>query len=70
MQTLTSIGEIIEAIYEEVLETYRDRELALVVAQALGDELLAEAKRGKVPAPRRFVLGTEVTARPCRVLLA
>ena len=38
-----SIGEIIEAMYEELIETYGDRELALVAAQALGDELLARA---------------------------
>lgn len=36
-----SIGEIIEAMYEELVETYGDRELALVAAQALGDDLLA-----------------------------
>ncbi|MBL9014799.1 MAG: hypothetical protein JNL83_11515 [Myxococcales bacterium] len=36
-----SIGEIIEAVYEELIETYNDRELALVAAQAIGDELLA-----------------------------
>lgn len=36
-----SIGEIIEAMYQELVETYGDRELALVAAQALGDELLA-----------------------------
>jgi hypothetical protein len=36
-----SIGEIIEAMYEELVETYGDKELALVAAQALGDDLLA-----------------------------
>ncbi len=40
-----SIGEIIEAMYEGLLETYGDRELALVAAQALGDDLLARANR-------------------------
>jgi len=35
-----SIGEIIEAMYEGLLEAYGDRELALVAAQALGDDLL------------------------------
>jgi hypothetical protein len=40
-----SIGEIIEAMYEGLLETYGDRELALVAAQALGDDLLARAAR-------------------------
>ncbi len=43
-----SIGEILEAMYEGLVETYGDRELALVAAQALGDDLLARvaAKRG------------------------
>jgi len=36
-----SIGELIEAMYEELVETYGDRELAIVAAQALGDDLLA-----------------------------
>lgn len=36
-----SIGEIIEAMYVELVETYGDKELALVAAQALGDDLLA-----------------------------
>jgi hypothetical protein len=40
-----SIGEIIEAMYEELLETYGDKELALVAAQALGDDLLARIRR-------------------------
>jgi hypothetical protein len=40
-----SIGEIIEAMYEELVETYGDRELALVAAQALGDDLLARAAK-------------------------
>ena len=36
-----SIGELIEAMYEELIETTGDRELALVAAQAIGDDLLA-----------------------------
>ncbi len=36
-----SIGEILEAVYQELVETYGDKELALVAAQALGDDLLA-----------------------------
>jgi hypothetical protein len=36
-----SIGEILEAMYEGLMEAYGDRELALVAAQTLGDELLA-----------------------------
>jgi hypothetical protein len=41
-----SIGEIIEAMYEELVETYGDKELALVAAQALGDDLLARFAKG------------------------
>ena len=41
-----SIGEIIEAMYEGLIETYGDKELALVAAQALGDDLLARVSRG------------------------
>ncbi len=36
-----SIGEIIEAMYAELMETYGDKELALAAAQAVSDELLA-----------------------------
>jgi hypothetical protein len=46
MQTVQiSIGEIIEAVYEELIEAYGDKELALVAAQALGDDLLARVAR-------------------------
>ncbi len=51
MRTIqVSVGELIEAMYEELVETYGDKELALVAAQALGDELLARfgAKAGPV----------------------
>ena len=49
-----SIGEIIEAMYEELVETYGDRELALVAAQALGDDLLARFARASAqPDDRR-----------------
>lgn len=42
MRTIqVSIGEIIEAMYEELVENYGDKELALVATQALGDDLLA-----------------------------
>jgi hypothetical protein len=40
-----SIGEIIEAVYEELIESYGDRELALVAAQAIGDDLFARLAR-------------------------
>jgi hypothetical protein len=46
MQTVqVSIGEIIEAMYEGLIEAYGDRELALVAAQALGDDLLARVAK-------------------------
>jgi hypothetical protein len=42
MRTIqVSIGELIEALYEGMIEAYGDRELALVAAQTLGDDLLA-----------------------------
>jgi hypothetical protein len=40
-----SIGEIIEAVYDELMETYGDREMAIAAAQALGDDLLARFSR-------------------------
>ena len=40
-----SIGEIIEAVYAELIETYNDRELALVAAQAVGDELMERMQK-------------------------
>lgn len=53
MQIQISIGEIIEAMYEELVETYGDKELALVAAQALGDDLLARvAKASKTQRER------------------
>ena len=45
-----SIGEIIEAMYEDLVETYGDKELALVAAQALGDDLLARAAKQEAAA--------------------
>ena len=51
MQTIQiSIGEILEAVYAELVETYGDRELALVAAQALGDELLARLASSEIAA--------------------
>ena len=43
-----SIGEIIEAVYQELIETYGDKELALVAAQALGDDLLSRVKKSSL----------------------
>jgi hypothetical protein len=40
-----SIGEIIEAVYEELVETYGDKELAIVAAQAVGDDLMMRAAK-------------------------
>lgn len=50
MTIQVSIGELIEAMYEELVEAYGDKELALVAAQALSDDLLA--RFGTKPAPR------------------
>jgi hypothetical protein len=36
-----SMGELLEAMYAELMETYGDKELALAAAQAVSDELLA-----------------------------
>jgi hypothetical protein len=35
-----SLGEIVEAFYEELLETYNDKEVALIAAQTIATELL------------------------------
>lgn len=40
-----SLAEVIQAVYEEMIEQYGDRELALIAAQAIGDDLLASASR-------------------------
>jgi len=46
MRTIqVSIGELIEAMYEGLVETYGDRELALVAAQSLSDDLFARFAR-------------------------
>jgi hypothetical protein len=37
-----SLGELIEAMHADLVETYGDEELALAMAQALGEALLAE----------------------------
>ncbi len=42
-----SIGEIIEAMCDGLLEAYGDRELALVAAQAVSDELLARVAKAE-----------------------
>lgn len=56
MQTVQiSIGEIIEATYEELMETYGDKELALAAAQAVGDELLARFAAKPRPVRRHLV---------------
>jgi hypothetical protein len=48
------LGELIEAVYEGVIEAYGDGELALVAAQAVGDDLLQrlEPRRRAEPARR------------------
>ena len=35
------MGEILEAMYAELMETYGDKELALAAAQAVSDDLLS-----------------------------
>jgi len=46
-----SLGEIVEAFYEELVETYGDQEVALMMAQTLANELLLDASRGDEAAP-------------------
>ena len=46
-------GELIEAIYEDLIESYGDKEVALVAAQAVGNDLLNDAVAKRVPATRR-----------------
>jgi len=50
-----SVGEIIEAIYADLIETYGDHELALAASQALADELLARFKQTPRPVRRTSV---------------
>jgi len=46
------MGEILEAMYAELMETYGDKELALAAAQAVSDELLARfAQRARPVRP-------------------
>lgn len=45
------IGELIEAIYDELIESFGDKELALVAAQAVGDDLMARLTSRKTPTP-------------------
>jgi len=47
-----SIGEIIEAMYAELMETYGDKELALAAAQAVSDDLLARFSERPRPVRR------------------
>jgi hypothetical protein len=47
-----SMGEILEAMYAELMETYGDKELALAAAQAVSDELLARFAERARPVPR------------------
>jgi hypothetical protein len=51
MQTIqVSIGEILEAMYDELVEEYGDKELALIAAQTLADYLLDESRRSRTTA--------------------
>lgn len=48
-----SVGEIVEAMYAELVETCGDKELARIAAEAIGNDLLAGlATRRPAPAPR------------------
>jgi len=45
MQTVQiTLGEAIEAFYDDLLETYGDEELALIAAQAIASDLLMRAR--------------------------
>jgi len=45
MQTVQiTLGEVIEAFYDDLYETYGDEELALAAAQAIASELLMHAR--------------------------
>jgi hypothetical protein len=48
-----SIGEIIEAVYDELVDAYGDKELALVAVQALSDELLAQVATSSARSQQR-----------------
>jgi hypothetical protein len=69
MQTIQfSVGEAIEAMYEELLETYGDEELARAGAQAVGDELLTRFARPALPqvaARRPIVSRASDSSRRC-----
>ena len=47
-----SMGEILEAMYADLMETYGDKELALSAAQAVSDELLAQVTERARPVRR------------------
>lgn len=50
-----SLGEILEAMYAELLETYGDKELALAAAQAVSDDLMARfSERPRPVRPRSY----------------
>ncbi len=60
MTVQISLGEILEAMYAELMETYGDKEVALAAAQAVSDELLARfsecarpVRRPLLTVPRR-----------------
>ena len=38
-----SFGEILEAVIDELMETYRDHDLAMAAAQAIANVLLASS---------------------------
>ncbi len=38
------LGELLEAVYADLMETYGDRELALAAVQELGEELMTRSR--------------------------
>lgn len=62
-----SVGEAIEAMYEELVEIYGDKELALAGAQAVGDELLHRfSARPEARPARRVTLPRPLTPAVAR----
>ncbi len=63
-----SMGEILEAMYAELMETYGDKELALAAAQAVSDELLARfAERARPVRPPMLSLPAGLAQLGARV---
>ena len=59
MTVQISLGEIVEAFYEELLETYGDHEVALMMAQTLANELMLAGSHGEATALLGATAGAE-----------